>query len=56
MGWNEMKRYIHWNWTLVANGASSAERKLRSWSMYVYGKGPEAANVVRLRAVMTEQN
>jgi hypothetical protein len=41
---------------LVANGASSDTRKLRSWTMCVYGKGPDAANVVRLRAVMTEQN
>jgi hypothetical protein len=39
----------------VANGASSDTRKLRSWSMCVYGNGPEAANVVRLRAVMTEE-
>jgi len=50
------KGYIHWNWTLVANGASSDTRKVRSWSMCVYGNGPDAANVVSLRAVMTEQN
>ena len=42
-----------WNWTLVAKGASSATRKVRSLGICVYGKGPPAAKLVKFRAVIT---
>jgi hypothetical protein len=44
---------IRWNWTLVENGASC--ETLKDWlaGMWSYGSGPEAAKLVRLRAVIT---
>lgn len=40
---------------LVAKGANSDTRKVLCFGMWSDGKGPDAANDVKLRAVMTGQ-
>lgn len=51
-GWNAAKR-VRWNWTFVAKGAISTTRNERCFGIWVYGKGPVLASVVKLRAVKT---
>lgn len=47
--------YIRWNWILVANGASSADLNVRSWGIWVYGRGPDSAKLVKFSAVITKK-
>ena len=44
---------LRWNCTLVANGANWETLNERSFGMCVSGRGPVAANEVKLSAVMT---
>jgi hypothetical protein len=48
-----MRDDLHWNWTLVANGASCDATKDRCAGMWSAGKGPVLAKLVRFRAVNT---
>lgn len=47
------KQNLHWNWILVAKGASCEEMKERLVGMWSEGRGPSAAKFDRFRAVMT---
>ena len=44
---------VRWNWILVANGASCEATNFRFGGIWSAGKGPSAAKLDRLRAVMT---
>jgi hypothetical protein len=51
--WDGKGENVLWNCMLVAKGASSADRNERLGGIWSHGKGPEAAKLVKFRAVIT---